>query len=97
MDTDIDEDIEDWISVTTRLPNPTMEHAFQYITLRATPDILLELFDVSEDIEDMINTENKWFGCLGMDIDVQDFWTYLLGANTNIADFLIFISIGIQL
>ncbi|KAF5876028.1 uncharacterized protein Bfra_002426 [Botrytis fragariae] len=73
MDADIDTDIEDWINVTTPSPKPPIEHASEDITLRATPDTLSELFNISEDIEDMVNTENEWFGWLGMDIDVEDF------------------------
>ncbi|TGO26654.1 hypothetical protein BPAE_0055g00250 [Botrytis paeoniae] len=76
MDTDIDTDIEDWVNVTTPSPNPTIERASEGITLRATPDISSELFNISENIEDMITTENKWVGWLGMDIDVVDFAGY---------------------
>ncbi|KAF7942662.1 uncharacterized protein EAE97_006116 [Botrytis byssoidea] len=73
IDTDIDEDIKHFINVTKPSLNTTIKYPSEPEDTRATPDILSELFDISEDIEDMIDTENKWFGWLGMDIDVQDF------------------------
>ncbi|TGO64647.1 hypothetical protein BCON_0006g00490 [Botryotinia convoluta] len=73
IDTDIDTDIEDFINVTTPSPDTTIEYPSVPEDTTATPDILSELFNISEDIEDMINMENKWFGWLGMDIDVEDF------------------------
>lgn len=75
VDTDIDTDIEDLIDPTTPLPSTTIEYPSEPddTTPRTTTDILSELFIISEDIEDMINTEDEWFGWLGMDIDVGDF------------------------
>ncbi|TGO16734.1 hypothetical protein BTUL_0024g00020 [Botrytis tulipae] len=73
IDTDIDEEIEHFINVTIPSLNTTIEYPSEPEDTRATPDILSELFNISEDIEDMINAEDKWFGWLGMDIDVQDF------------------------
>ena len=75
MDTDIDTDIEDLIDPTISSPNTTIEYPSEPedSAPRTTSDILSELFIISEDFEDMINTEDEWFGWLGMDIDVEDF------------------------
>ncbi|KAM0155228.1 hypothetical protein ACHAPG_006072 [Botrytis cinerea] len=75
MDTDIDTDIEYLIDPTISSPNTTIEYLSEPedSAPRATSDILSELFIISEDFEDMINTEDEWFGWLGMDIDVEDF------------------------
>ncbi|TEY60160.1 hypothetical protein BOTCAL_0185g00230 [Botryotinia calthae] len=74
MDADIATDIEDLIDPTTPSPSTTIEYPSEPedTTPRTTSDILSELFTISEDIEDMINTENEWFGWLGMDIDIKD-------------------------
>ncbi|KAF7899037.1 uncharacterized protein EAF01_008250 [Botrytis porri] len=78
VDTDVDADVEDFINSTTPSSNTTIEHRpdSEETRPRATPDISAELFSISEDIEDMISTENKWFGWLGMDVDVEDFAGY---------------------
>ncbi|KAF7940379.1 uncharacterized protein EAE98_000506 [Botrytis deweyae] len=72
-DTDIDTDIEDSINAMTSSPNSTIEYPPEPEDTRATSDILSELFNISENIEDVINMENVWLGWLGMDIDVEDF------------------------
>ncbi|TGO40278.1 hypothetical protein BHYA_0039g00190 [Botrytis hyacinthi] len=62
IDTDIDQDIEDFINVTAPSLNTTIEHPSEPEDTGVTPDILSELFNISEDI-DVQDSADVFAGC----------------------------------